>query len=84
MLVKVKGLASGKINTLTYDPESETVLMDFLREQGFAIASSCYGEGVCRKCVVNEDVLSCQVRMKDCARQLAKEKNEVLVTVSYL
>ncbi len=42
-------------------------LMNFLLKNNIPVASSCNGEGVCKKCQVkigNEVVLSCQIRMK--------------------
>ena len=36
-------------------------LMAFLRVNKVPIASSCLGEGFCRRCIVCENVLSCQI-----------------------
>lgn len=60
----VKGLASGSLigSWPIVDPTDN--LMDFLRSKGIPIASSCGGDGVCRKCVVNGDNLSCQLSLK--------------------
>lgn len=63
----IKGSASQKSTTLTpLSSELELSLMDFLIKHGFTIASSCSGEGICKKCVVNDDLISCQIKVKDC------------------
>lgn len=45
----------------THDLEEN--LMDFLRRHGIPVASSCGGDGVCRRCVVNGELLSCQMNV---------------------
>lgn len=58
--IVVFGLASQKeLGRFPIDDPTET-LMFFLMRQGLPIASSCAGDGICRKCVVNQEVLSCQ------------------------
>ncbi len=64
--LKVKGLASGKEFEVKISSEDLGIsLMDFLIKNGFRIASSCGGEGVCKKCVVNETLVSCQVSVRE-------------------
>jgi Na+-transporting NADH:ubiquinone oxidoreductase subunit NqrF len=63
----VKGLASKNL-IRCFDWEHlkdvpQETLMDFLRSQKIPIASSCFGEGVCRRCKVSETVLSCQIKV---------------------
>lgn len=78
----VKGLASGKtVKELSVTKFSTNLsLMDFLLENNITIASSCGGVGTCKKCVVNQGLLSCQISLKDFIGN--KESNEV--EVSYL
>lgn len=60
---------------------SQTNLMDFLRDQGISIASSCYGEGICAKCKIqiNKKVqLSCQVKLAELTDE------ETFITIDYL
>jgi uncharacterized 2Fe-2S/4Fe-4S cluster protein (DUF4445 family) len=76
----VLGLASGKTYGPWQLPFRPTLLMDFLRAQGIPVASSCGGDGVCRKCVVNEDVLSCQVTVE----QFLSDHPSGVVGISYL
>lgn len=59
--MRVRGGASGELLGPWPVPDLTVNLMDFLRAQGLPVASSCDGEGVCRKCVVNEVLLSCQL-----------------------
>ena len=54
--------------------------MDFLIKNGITVASSCAGEGRCRKCIVNENVLSCQINLK----QFILNEVENTIEISYL
>lgn len=64
--VVVFGKASKKVTKLKVNKQDlDKSLMDFLRENGLPIASSCLGEGVCQKCVFNNDKLSCQEKVSD-------------------
>lgn len=85
--LKVLGKASNK-TLLTLELENDlnsdqikSDLMTVLREKGINIASSCYGEGVCKKCIItleNNEELSCQVKVE----QLLNKNT--CVEVSYL
>ena len=82
-LIKIYGSASKKLlmtHKLTLK-DLEGNLMGFLRNLNFPIASSCQGDGVCRLCVVNEKVISCQVLVKDLPEN---EEGRRKVTISYL
>lgn len=64
MDLKVYGNASGKtIACITINETSDVGLsiMDLLINNNITIASSCHGEGKCHKCLVNNDVVSCQI-----------------------
>ena len=80
----VKGLASKKdIKLFTWsDPKDipTTTLMDFLRQHKIPVASSCFGEGVCRRCKVNETILSCQVSVQE----LFSAAEDCQITIDYL
>lgn len=87
---KLTGLASQK-SLMTFSKSEwpiEISLMEFLISKGFPIASSCNGEGQCKKCVINEDILSCQVKQTDALHNLniSEEEfnNEIVITISYL
>jgi len=59
-IIKVRGLASGRVRELYVDEQSmDENLLRWLRGQGVTIASSCDGEGVCRKCAIQEEKLTC-------------------------
>ena len=55
-------------------------LMDFLTGNNITIASSCGGVGACSKCIINQNILSCQISLKDF---LALENN-LIVEIAYL
>lgn len=48
-----------------HENERSQILMDFLRQNKVPIASSCLGEGFCRRCTVGENKLSCQITLGD-------------------
>ncbi len=58
-LILVRGRASGR-ELGAWEADAQELLMRFLHERGIPIASSCDGEGVCRRCTVNGELLSCQ------------------------
>lgn len=65
MQITVVGLASKKSLTLKVTQNDLTLkLMDFLIQNNIPISSSCSGEGVCKKCVVNINLLSCSLTVE--------------------
>jgi Na+-transporting NADH:ubiquinone oxidoreductase subunit NqrF len=79
--IKVLGLASQKIvKELIVQTSDNESLMDFLTSFKIPIASSCGGAGTCKKCVVNTNLLSCQISLKD----FIQDKETSVVEVSYL
>jgi hypothetical protein len=65
-MIEVVGLASGSSRFLTYDKSDLSVnLLLYLRAQNIMIASSCSGEGVCKKCVIQNDWLSCMLTVEE-------------------
>lgn len=84
--ITVIGKASGKIILKKeIEPENEkTNLMELLRFNGINIASSCFGEGICKKCLVfinDKEVTSCQKSLSDFTE--TEDKN-MIIEVSYL
>ncbi len=63
--VRVFGRASQKIVGDFPIKDPNEILMFFLMRHGLPIASSCAGDGVCKRCAVNGDILSCQTRVGD-------------------
>jgi ferredoxin len=63
-------------------------LMDFLLSNQIPIASSCLGEGICRKCIVNKEILSCQIELSQFISQshIQKESNQkiIIISIDYL
>lgn len=73
MQIKILGKASQTTSLLEIEPEHfQLSLMDYLNLKGFAIASSCSGVGVCKKCIVNEDLVSCQITLQEVIEQKLK------------
>lgn len=64
-MIQVYGKASGKLIGEYEWSDPEEILMFFLMRHNLPIASSCAGEGVCKKCRLSSDELSCQLRMGD-------------------
>lgn len=81
-LIEVWGQASQKlIATFKIPPQAlSQTLMDFLRSHQIPIASSCLGQGECLRCLINENILSCQILVKD----FIEERKITRVSVSYL
>lgn len=84
--IQIFGKASNQvIKTLQFSEVSEISLMDFLREKEIPVASSCYGEGVCRKCVVNKNLLSCQISLKKFLdNAMNKNSDKLQIEIDYL
>ena len=66
--IKIFGLASQK--QISEIEVNETIadnlsLMEFLMQNHITIASSCGGLGACSRCIVNKNILSCQISIKE-------------------
>jgi Na+-transporting NADH:ubiquinone oxidoreductase subunit NqrF len=63
-------------------------LMDFLLSHQIPVASSCLGEGICRKCVVNKEILSCQIELSQFISQSHIQSNPnqnlIIISIDYL
>jgi hypothetical protein len=65
-VIEVVGLASKTSRLLNFvDSELEVDLLTWLRSKGVTIASSCDGEGVCKKCHIQEGWLTCELTLKE-------------------
>lgn len=65
-VIKIIGLASQTTKEL--HPSSHELsenLLKWLRKNEITIASSCDGEGVCKKCTIQNDWLSCKLTLKE-------------------
>lgn len=63
-MIRVRGGASSKVWELfPKEDELDKNLLDFLRDHGFSVASSCSGKKQCRKCVFSDGKLSCEKRL---------------------
>lgn len=65
-IIRLQGMASGRIRELTYTEEDlKQNLLDWLRSKDITMASSCDGEGVCKKCVIQNDWLTCMMTLEE-------------------
>ena len=65
MQIEIKGQASGRSIFIDYEEQDlEETLLTFLTKKGVTIASSCGGEGVCKKCDIQNGWLTCQLTLK--------------------
>lgn len=84
--LQIFGFASKKIlgefqwNSDEFEKIKNKNLLNFLLENNYTIASSCSGEGKCKKCIFNKDQLSCQLQIKT----LFLQNNFFLINISYL
>lgn len=44
--------------------EEEENLLQWLRLKGVTMASSCDGKGVCRKCIIQQDLTTCEMTVR--------------------
>lgn len=80
-VIEVAGLASGTSKFYHYEEsELEENLLDWLRKKEVTIASSCDGEGVCRKCGIQEGWLTCELTLKS----FLERRPDGKIFVSYL
>ncbi len=79
----INGAASQKeIKKILIPDEFEKNLsvMEFLISNSITIASSCSGVGSCKKCIINENILSCQITLKE----FISDNLQSIIEVSYL
>lgn len=65
-IITIVGKASGREQKLCVnrDDLSQNLLF-WLRDQGVTIASSCDGEGVCKRCYIQHGWLTCQMTLEE-------------------
>lgn len=81
MQVIVKGLASGRQTILQFENEDlKKDLLHLLREKEITIASSCDGEGVCKKCEIQNGWLTCQMTLEE----FLERQSDGVIELSYL
>lgn len=81
MQIEIVGLASGKSVFISYEEkELKETLLTFLRKKSITIASSCDGEGVCKKCVIQNDWLTCKMSLEELIQRQPDRK----ILVGYL
>lgn len=81
MQITVKGLASGRTQTFEIDPlDRSIILMRWLQNNGYSIASSCDGQGVCKKCVIQNEWITCEITVE----QFLEKDPSRTVLIAYL
>jgi len=77
----IKIVVRGKISKeeQLFNASNDSIsLLDFLRAKSIPVASSCYGEGVCKKCSLTlngSKIISCQINIQG----LTKKTNEIII-----
>lgn len=78
MRIEVKGLASKTSRLIEFsDADLETDLLTLLRSRGVTVASSCDGEGVCKKCNIQNGWLTCELTLKEFLKRQSDGKIEI-------
>lgn len=81
MQITVYGQASGKSIFLKYGSEDLPItLLAFLTKKGITIASSCNGQGVCKKCLIQNDWLTCELTLQE----FMERRPDGIILISYL
>lgn len=86
-IIKIFGNASKSLIkefNLNNHSQPDMNLMDFLRKNSIPIASSCAGEGICKKCGVlieEQQILSCLITLEQI---FEKAPSPVTIKISYL
>ncbi len=69
-VIPVKGVASNKtIKEINISEDSNITILEILRANKIPVSSSCDGEGVCKKCIINGQIVSCQLTCRDFIKQ---------------
>lgn len=81
MQIIIRGLASGTERKIPLsENEVSENLLNWLRKNEVLMASSCSGKGVCKKCVIQNDWVTCELTVKEF---LDREPTGI-IEVSYL
>jgi len=77
-VIEVRGLASETSRFLEVsEADLDTDLLTWLRANKVTIASSCDGEGVCKKCSIQNGWLTCELTLKEFLERQPDGKIEV-------
>lgn len=70
--IKLTKVASQTFDMIKVKTEDQNlILLEYLRDiNSYPIASSCNGEGICRKCVFNDELLLCKTKVKDSPKEI--------------
>ncbi len=77
-VIEVRGLASQTSRFLQVsESDLDTDLLTWLRANKVTIASSCDGEGVCKKCNIQNGWLTCEMTLKEFLERQPDGKIEI-------
>lgn len=80
-VIHIHGLASGTVKDIHFSEEELSQnLLKWLRSKDITIASSCDGEGICKKCVIQNGWLTCEMTLES----FLKRQPDGKIFVSYL
>lgn len=80
-LIQIIGGASGKIRELEFtEEELQLDLLTWLRSRKVTVASSCDGEGICKRCKIQNDWLTCMLTLEE----FLKRQPDGKIYLSYL
>ncbi len=78
MRIEVKGLASKTSRLIEFtEADLETDLLTLLRSKSVTVASSCDGEGVCKKCNIQNGWLTCELTLREFLERQPDGKIEI-------
>jgi len=82
----IRGKASGRVVAQINVPEGDKklTLLKIMQSADIPIASSCQGQGVCQKCIINQELMSCQITMQELLHELYPNQKLIEITVDYL
>ena len=89
VMLVVFGLASEKVfkKIPVTEQDLEKTALDFLREHSVPVASSCFGEGVCKKCVLEfqgSRIFACSMKISEIMKA-AEQKGEIaMISIGYI
>lgn len=82
----VKGLAS---ETIVFESDLnecdiKLTVLEFCQKKNIPMASSCFGEGVCKKCHFNCKKIGCLSLLKDEPLEQVNGQSSIIIEIDYL
>jgi Na+-transporting NADH:ubiquinone oxidoreductase subunit NqrF len=84
-LIVFGNASKSNVATINISPKEKlTNLLQILMDHKIPIASSCFGEGVCQKCVINDGLLACKTTFMDLLQGVDSSQNIITISLDYL